>query len=68
VKLSYDPNADALYLRLNPVAVVESEEVRPGVVLDFDARGEVVGVEILSVKKRLPEGAPRQWEVEVDAA
>ncbi len=35
-------------------AIVESEEVQPGVILDFDAQGPVVGVEILGIKGRAP--------------
>ena len=52
MKLHVDPEADALYLRLNESKIIESEEVAPGVVLDYDANGEVVGVEILSLSER----------------
>jgi uncharacterized protein YuzE len=49
MRLHFDEKADALYLRLDDSSVVESEEVRPGIVLDFDQRNQVVGVEILRV-------------------
>ena len=49
MKLDIDPEADALYLRLTDSKIIESEEVSPGVVLDYDAKNEVVGVEILSL-------------------
>jgi uncharacterized protein YuzE len=52
MKLHVDPEADALYLRLNESKIIESEEVSPGVVLDFDAKDEVVGVEILYLSQR----------------
>lgn len=52
MKLHVDPEADALYLRLTEAKIIESEEVSPGVVLDFDEKDEVVGVEILSLSKR----------------
>jgi uncharacterized protein YuzE len=52
MKLHVDPEADALYLRLNESKIIESEEVSPGVVLDYDAKEEVVGVEILFLSKR----------------
>ena len=45
---------DALYLRLGDSAIVESEEVSPGVVLDYNASNEVVGVEMLGRSKRSP--------------
>lgn len=53
VDLTYDPEADAAYLRLATRAVAESEEVAPGVVFDFDAEGKVVGIEWLSASSRL---------------
>jgi uncharacterized protein YuzE len=53
MKLKIDKEADALYLRLDDSKIVESEEVTPGVVLDFDANEEVVGVEILNLSKRI---------------
>lgn len=52
MKLSVDEKSDALYLRLNKEAIVESEEVQPGVILDYDKDGQVVGVELMGVKAR----------------
>jgi uncharacterized protein YuzE len=60
VKSRYDAEADALYLRFADVAIVESEEVRPGVVLDFDAEGRIVAVEILDVSEHVAQGADLQ--------
>jgi uncharacterized protein YuzE len=51
MRLKLDRESDALYLRLDETAVVESEEVQPGVVLDYDAANNVVGVEILNLSK-----------------
>ena len=52
MKLSIDKQADALYLRLDNSPIVESEEVSPGVVLDYNESNEVVGVEMLRLSKR----------------
>ena len=52
MKLSVDKEADALYLRLDDSPIVESEEVSPGVVLDYNEANEVVGVEMLPLSKR----------------
>lgn len=52
MKLHVDKEADALYLRLDDFAIVESEEVSPGVVLDYNESNEVVGVELLRLPKR----------------
>lgn len=53
MRLKLDEANDVLYLRLDETAIVESEEVQPGVILDFDTRGTVVGVEILGLSKRV---------------
>ncbi len=53
MKLKVDKKNDALYLRLDENAIVESEEVRPGVILDFDGNGRVVGVEFLNITERV---------------
>ena len=60
MRLKLDREADALYLRLDEAAVVESEEVQPGVVLDYDAANNLVGVEILNLSKRV---APERLRV-----
>ena len=52
MNLQVDPAADAAYLRFLDTSVVESEEVAPGIILDFDAGGAVVGVEVLDLASR----------------
>lgn len=52
MKMHVDTKADALYLRLDESAIVDSEEVSPGVVLDYNGANEVVGVEMLDLSKR----------------
>ena len=52
MKLHVDKEADALYLRLDASVITESEEVSPGVVLDYNESNEVVGVEILHLSQR----------------
>lgn len=52
MKLHVDKEADALYLRLDDSVIVESAEVSPGVVLDYNESNEVVGVEMLYLSKR----------------
>jgi len=60
-----DEAADALYIRLEDSPIVESKEVSPGVILDFDGGGRVVGIEILNVRERLPGADLKRVEVEV---
>ena len=53
MKLKLDEETDTLYLRLDESAIVESEEVQPGVVLDFNSDNRVVGIEMLNISKRV---------------
>ena len=52
MKQHVDKEADALYLRLDDSDIVDSREVSPGVVLDYNQSNEVVGVEMLRLSKR----------------
>ena len=52
MRIKHDKQNDALYFRLDEKRIVESEEVRPGVILDYDENDRVVGVEFLGVSSR----------------
>ena len=52
MRIELDKSSDSLYFRLHEEDVVESEEVQPGVVLDFNDKNQVIGVEFLTVSKR----------------
>lgn len=52
MKIEFDRKADAMYIHLAAGVVDDSEEVRPGVVLDFDANSRVLGIEMLEVSRR----------------
>jgi uncharacterized protein YuzE len=54
------------YLRLDDSRIIESEEVSPGVVLDFNADNQVVGVEILNLSKRSPNLNLRELQFQTD--
>lgn len=54
IRFHYDQNANAAYLRFSAEVVIESEEVAPGIVLDFDAAGRMVGMEVLDARAHLP--------------
>lgn len=47
MRLKVDKESDALYFRLDESPIVDSEEVQPGIILDFNAEGKVLGVEML---------------------
>ncbi len=54
IKTSYDPEADALFIWLAPEGAVsvDTREISPGVMLDYDADGRVIGIEVLDVRER----------------
>jgi uncharacterized protein YuzE len=63
--MRYDKMDDALYLRLDESKVVDSEEVQAGIVLDFNSDDQVVGIEVLDLRRRLPSADPKQLKFEV---
>ncbi len=65
MKVHFDKQSDAIYFRLDDSKIVGSEEVKPGVILDFNEYDQVVGVEILNAGKRVPEASLKQMQFEV---
>ena len=65
MRVHFDDKADALYFRLDDSKIAESEEVRPGIVFDFNGDDQVVGIEILRLKDRVPLANLRQMQFEV---
>jgi uncharacterized protein YuzE len=51
VKVTYDPEVDVLRIMLSDAAIEESDEDKPGVILDYDKDGNIVGLEILEASK-----------------
>jgi len=62
MKLTYDKVTDIVYIQLSEQAVVESDEDKPGIIIDYDADGNVVGMEILDASKCIPQ--PFKFEYE----
>jgi uncharacterized protein YuzE len=55
MRTTYDPEADAMFVWFGPEGTksVETEEVAPGIMLDFDSDGRVIGIEVLGVNERM---------------
>lgn len=53
MKITYDAEVDVLRILFSDSAIEESDEERPGIVLDFDKVGNIVGMEILDASKRM---------------
>lgn len=54
MKVTVDKEADALYMRLSDAIIHDSEEVKPGVILDYDDQNNLVGIELLRISERVP--------------
>ena len=63
MKVKYDSNVDILYIRLNDSLIEESDEDRPGMVIDYDADSMMVGIEIMNASKRMAQ--PTMVELEI---
>ena len=53
MKVTYDQEVDILRILLNDAEIEESDEDKPGVIIDYDDSGNVVGMEILDASKRI---------------
>jgi uncharacterized protein YuzE len=52
MKIEFDQAADAAYIELAEGDIDRTEEIKPGLILDYDVKGNVLGVEILYIRKR----------------
>ncbi len=52
MRISYSADADALYIRLKETAIENTDEVADDIIMDYDKKGNVVGIEILSVSQK----------------
>ena len=57
MKTTYDKEANALYVYFSDEKIARTEELRPGIILDFDANDRIVGMEMLDAKTQLSAAA-----------
>ena len=53
MKIKYDPEVDVLRILFSNEAIEESDEEKPGIIIDFDKNGNIVGMEMLDASKRM---------------
>jgi uncharacterized protein YuzE len=63
MKADYDSQVDILTVVFSDAPVSESDEVKPGVILDYDAAGNVIGLEILDASRRVQNPAAMEFAV-----
>ncbi len=52
MKIEYSKEADAIYVYFKEEYVAKSKEIEDGVVIDFDEKGQLIGIEVLDVSQR----------------
>lgn len=63
MKVKYDKKVDVLYIAFSEEKIKESDEEKPGIILDYDKNGSIVGIEILDASKRMKNPAKVEYEV-----
>ena len=63
MKVTYDPATDILTVELKPGPVAESDEDKPGVILDYDQDGNLIGVEVLDASRRVADARKLEFQV-----
>ena len=63
MKVKYDKEVDILYIHLSEGKVVESDEEKPGIVLDYDVIGNIVGIEVINASSKIPQPMIIEYEV-----
>jgi uncharacterized protein YuzE len=53
MKIKYDKEVDVIYIRFSNEKITESDENNPGIILDYDAKGNIAGIELLHASSRL---------------
>lgn len=61
--IKYDKEADAMYLKLSNAEVAESDEDKPGIIIDYDKDGKIVGIELLDASQRTDNPTSVVYEV-----
>ena len=59
MKLEFDPKADAAYLEISDAEIESTKQIEPGIMVDYDANGHIVGIEVLSISKRSGQNLPK---------
>ncbi|MFA0751615.1 MAG: hypothetical protein SLRJCFUN_002018 [Candidatus Fervidibacter sp.] len=65
MRVRFDWEADALYIRFSDAPIAGSEEVKEGVILDFDAEGHLVGLEVLNFTRQFGWHGAKEVRLEV---
>ena len=63
MKVKYDKEVDVLYISFSKNKIKESDEDKPGIILDYDKEGSIVGIEILDASKKMKNPTRVEYEI-----
>ena len=63
MNIKYDKEADAMYLKFSDAEVAESDEDTPGIIIDYDKDGKIVGIELLDASQQTDNPSSVVYEV-----
>ena len=63
MKIKYDKEVDVMYIRFSDDMVAESDEQKPGIIIDYNEKGEIVAIEILNASKNTKSPNSMVYEV-----
>lgn len=64
MNIKFDKETDVIYLRFSDAEVSESDEEKPGIIIDYDAHGNIVGIELLNASSKVRKPGSLVYEVE----
>ena len=68
MKVVYDPETDILDMILKEGPITESDEDKPGIILDYDANGNIVSIEVLDASKKMSKPIGISFEITSSSA
>jgi len=63
MKVKYNKDVDVLYITFSEHKIAESDEDKPGIILDYDKAGSIVGIEILDASKKMKNPTKVEYEM-----
>lgn len=64
MNIKFDKEVDIIYLRFSDAEIAESDEEKPGIIIDYDKDGAVVGIEVLDASKKMKKPGSLVYEVD----
>jgi uncharacterized protein YuzE len=64
MNIKFDKETDIVYLRFSDAEIVESDEEKPGIIIDYDKGGNIVGMELLEASQKMAKPGSLVYEVD----